>query len=238
VISPYLAPGFYEKALAAGRHRDIVGGRWDETGRIQMQILQEAGMEPHHRLVDIGAGSLRLGCKAVPFLHPGHYWASDASLALMQRGRAAELPDPGRLPENHLIGDAAFALPGLPPDIDFAIAFGVFTHLPEPVVAAALASLRPRLGAVRAFLFTVFLRPSESSGAFRQADGVVTHDTRPPYHQPEARLLALTAAAGWKAQRHKVLLPRGQALFIALPDPAAPGANQTATSDHNSPQTP
>lgn len=226
--SPYLAPGFYDKALAAGRHRDIVGGRWDETGRIQMQILQQAGLEPHHRLVDIGAGSLRLGCKAVPFLDAGHYWATDASLALMQRGRAVELPDPSRLPPDHLIEDAAFALPGLPADMDFAIAFGVFTHLPETTVARALASLRPRLASVQAFLFTVFLRPAQAPGPHRQADGVVTHDARPPYHLTAGHVMALTDAAGWKAQQHKALLPRGQAFFIARPGPEQAGANQPA----------
>ena len=38
--SPYLVPGFYDSALAQGRHRDIVGGRWDETGRLQLALLQ------------------------------------------------------------------------------------------------------------------------------------------------------------------------------------------------------
>lgn len=226
MTSPYLVPGFYEDALAKGRHRDIVGGRWDETGRIQMHILQEAGLQPHHHLVDIGAGSMRLGCKAVPFLERGHYWASDASLALMQQGRRAELPDPDRLPEDRLIEDAAFALPGLPETIDFAIAFGVFTHLPEPVVAAALASLRPRLNRVQAFLFTVFLRPAGAAGSLRQPDGVVTHDNRPPYHLTEDHLMALTVATGWKAQQHKTLLPRGQALFVARPAATPTPANQ------------
>lgn len=222
MTSPYLAPGFYDTALAKGRHRDIVGGRWDETGRVQMQILRDAGLMPHHRLVDIGAGSMRLGCKAVPFLDPGHYWASDASLALMQRGRQVELPDPARLPEDHLIEDADFALPGLPGDIDFAIAFGVFTHLPEATVSAALCTLRPRLAHVQAFLFTVFLAPPEHSGAFRQPDGVVTHPDRPPYHLTKDRVLALSASAGWSAQQTKALLPRGQALFRAEPLPLAP----------------
>ena len=83
-ISPYHAPDFYKDALAKGRHRDIVGGRWDETGRIQMQLLLEAGLLPQHHLLDIGAGSLRLGCKAVPYLNPGHYWATDLSGALLR----------------------------------------------------------------------------------------------------------------------------------------------------------
>ena len=54
--SPYLVPGFYDRALADGRHRDIVGGRWDETGRLQIALLTARGLQPHHHLLDIGAG--------------------------------------------------------------------------------------------------------------------------------------------------------------------------------------
>ena len=39
-----------------GRHREIVGGMWDELGRLQMGALQAHGMRPHHRLLDIGCG--------------------------------------------------------------------------------------------------------------------------------------------------------------------------------------
>lgn len=216
-VSPYLKPGFYDTALAKGRHRDIVGGRWDETGRIQMQILQGAGLQPHHRLLDIGAGSLRLGCKAVPFLDPGHYWATDASRALMLRGRAVELPEPERLPEDHLIEDSTFALPGVPDDIDFAIAFGVFTHLPLPVLTGALKHLRPRLASVQCFFFTVFLAPEGPVRPFRQADGVVTHPDRPPYHFYQTDIDRTCRETGWTATQSDLMLPRGQVLFRATP---------------------
>ncbi len=215
--SPYLAPGFYDTALAKGRHRDIVGGRWEETGRIQMQILQDAGLRPHHRLLDIGAGSLRLGCKAVPWLEPAHYWATDASLALMQRGYEVELAAKDRLPLSHLIEDADFALPGVPPEIDFAIAFGVFTHLPAPALQTALATARAGLPRLTAFLFTVFLAPDADSHAtpLRQPDGVVTHPDRPPYHLLACQVQAM--AIGWTLARAETMLPRGQALFVARP---------------------
>lgn len=216
-VSPYLVPGFYDTALAKGRHRDIVGGRWEETGRIQMQILCDAGMLPQRQLLDIGAGSLRLGCKAVPYLHPGHYWATDASRALMLRGRAVELADPGRLPEDHLIEDSVFALPGLPPTVDFAIAFGVFTHLPFAVLHDALGRMRPRLPQVRRLFFTVFLSPDPTGGALRQADGVVTHSDRPPYHFGGSDVLMACADAGWRAVVQERMLPRGQALIAATP---------------------
>ncbi|WP_354004048.1 class I SAM-dependent methyltransferase [Pseudotabrizicola algicola] len=218
-VSPYLVPGFYDTALARGRHRDIVGGRWDETGRVQMQILRDAGMEPHHHLLDIGAGSLRLGCKAVPYLDRGHYWATDASRALMLRGRAVELPDPERLPPEHLIEDSSFELPGLPETMDFAIAFGVFTHLPFDTLAGALDRMGPRLPRLKRLFFTVFLSPDPAAGPLRQPDGVVTHPDRPPYHFDPDAVLACCARTGWQAELQTALLPRGQALVAALPRP-------------------
>lgn len=215
--SPYLAPGFYDRALAEGRHRAIVGGRWEETGRLQMQALQAAGLEPQHRLLDIGAGALRLGCRAVPFLEPGNYWATDASLALMQRGYDHELAGKDRLSPDHLIEDAAFAFPGVPHDIDFAMAFAVFTHLPEAALRGALARARAAFPGLQAFLFTVFLCPPGHGGAFRQADGVVTHPDRPPWHLPQDRVETIVRGAGFTADFPGGMLPRGQALCVARP---------------------
>ena len=145
--SPYDAAGFYDTAIAAGRHRDVVGGRWDETGRAQMTALLEAGLLPHHHLLDIGAGSLRLGCKAVPYLDPGHYWATDASRAILLAGHGGELADPARLSPAHLVQDASFDFPAIPDDITHAIAFAVFPHLPMACLRRALTNLRrfPRL---------------------------------------------------------------------------------------------
>ena len=215
--SPYLAPGFYDRALAQGRHRDIVGGRWDETGRLQMRLLQEAGLQPQHRLLDIGCGALRLGCRAVPFLDPGHYWGTDASGALMARGRATELADPDRLPLDNLIEDAAFAFPGVPATIDFAIAFAVFTHLPADRLAPALANIRARFPALQHLLFTVFVAPDDHTGPLRQPDGVVTHPDRPPYHRPAGEVLQDARAAGFVATLCDTRLPRGQVLCLAQP---------------------
>jgi hypothetical protein len=213
--SPYLVPGFYERALAEGRHRDIVGGRWDEIGRLQLALLRAQGLEPRHTLIDIGAGSLRLGCKAVPFLEPDNYWATDASRPLMLRGREAELPDPARLPEEHLVEDATFAFPGLPDAPDFLIAFGVFTHLPPETTSEALKCIARRWPARPLFLFTVFLALEGHAGPLRQPDGVVTHPDRPPYHLTEPALRAMADAAGLTLTRLPDRLPRGQVLWRA-----------------------
>lgn len=216
-LSPYLAPGFYTKALAEGRHRAIVGGRWEETGRVQMAALRAVGLLPHHHLLDIGAGALRLGCKAVPYLDPGHYWATDAARALMLAGHRAELDDPGRLDPSHLLEDPDFGFAGLPETITHAIAFAVFPHLPMAFWAGALERLH-RFSRLERFLFTVFLAPEAAMNApFRQADGVVTHPARPPYHVSEPALQDLAAATGWALERQDRLLPRGQVMFVASP---------------------
>lgn len=214
-VSPYLAAGFYDRALAQGRHRQITGGWWEETGRLQLDLLRGAGLQPGHRLLDIGAGALRLGCKAVPYLDPGHYWATDASGALMRRGWQVELADRDRLPLRQLIEDAGFALPGVPGDIDFAIAFAVFTHLPPDCLAQALASLRARCPALRGFLFTVFLPPSADRP--RRGDDAVTHPDRPPRHVAAGSVGATCAAHGFVLTIRPDRLPRGQTLCLATP---------------------
>lgn len=180
-----------------------------------MAALTAEGMTSDDHLLDIGCGSLRLGHLAVPVLKHGHYWGTDASLALMRQGRAVELTDPASLPEDHLIEDAAFDYPGVPDRITFAIAFGVFTHLPAPMLATALANLRhfPRL---RCVLFTVFLAP-DGATATRQPDGVVTHPDRPPYHVTESLVETTIRVAGFTPARRPATLPRGQVLWVATP---------------------
>ncbi len=215
--SPYAAPGFYEKALAQGRHRDIVGGRWDETPRIVLPLLTQHGLTPDDHLLDIGAGALRLGRHLVPMV--AEYWATDASRALMLRGWETELDDPTRLrlPQSRLIEDATFAYPDTPDTITTALAFAVFTHLPARSLYEALSNLRPRFPRLRRVIFTAFLAPEGHTGPHRRKDGVVTHPDRFPWHMTETQALHIAQTAGFAAQSHPHRLPRGQILFTADP---------------------
>ncbi|MDQ2066163.1 class I SAM-dependent methyltransferase [Xinfangfangia sp. CPCC 101601] len=217
--SPYLKPGFYDQALEKGKHRDIVGGRWDETGFVQMAALIDEGLEPEHRLLDIGCGCLRLGHLAVNWLDSGHYWGTDASGPLMQRGWEVELSPAAqaRLPREQLVEDASFSYAGVPQDIDYAIAFGVFAHLPAEMLRPALISARKHLTSLQKLLFTVFIAPEGHAGAYRQKDGVVTHPHRPPYHRYRADVEADAEAAGFAVSWRTRVLPRGQDLCVLEP---------------------
>jgi len=73
---------------AYSRHTDIrvtedpkeaVGGLWEEVGRLQFDFLRHVGMQPGHRLLDVGCGTLRGGRHAIRYLEPGHYAGMDIS---------------------------------------------------------------------------------------------------------------------------------------------------------------
>lgn len=217
-VSPYLVPGFYETALTRGRHRDIIGGRWDETGRIQMDMLLRLGLQPQHRVLDIGCGPLRTGCRLVPFLDPGNYWGTDLSRALMATGYRQELTeaDRARLPEGQLVEDGNFDFPGLPRTFDIVLCFAVFTHLPLAHLGHGLRRVAERLD-FGLFAFTVFLAPDAAAAArpYRQPDGVVTHGDRTPWHVLAEDVTHLTADAGLKVDFRDDRLPRGQVLCVA-----------------------
>ena len=215
--SPYAAPGFYDDALAKGRHRDIVGGRWDETPRIVLPLLAEHGLTETDHLLDIGAGALRLGRHLAPMV--ADYWATDASRALMLKGWETELDEAGRsrIPQDHLIEDATFTYPQIPDSITTALAFAVFTHLPARSLHDALTNLHPRFPHLRRVIFTAFLAPEGHTGPHRQKDGVVTHPDRFPWHMTETQVLTIAETAGFAATAHPHRLPRGQILFTAQP---------------------
>lgn len=217
-LSPYLTEGFYADALARGRHRDIIGGRWDETGLIQMRLLIAEGLQPRHRLLDIGCGPLRTGCRLVSYLNPGHYWGTDLSGDLMRRGWHQELTESGRarLPATQLVEDADFTFPGIPDHFDMLFCFAVFTHLPLSFLETGLSGIARNFTTFEKLLFTVFLAPEDRFGQpFRQPDGVVTHPDRTPWHFRESDVLRLCRAAGLNAVRRDLRLPRGQVLFVA-----------------------
>lgn len=218
-ISPYHAPAFIPDALAKGQHRAIIGGRWEETGIIQMEMLLAEGLRPRHRMLDIGCGPLRTGCRVVPYLNPGHYWGSDLSRDLILKGYRAELTegDRARLPALQLVEDADFSFPGIPRDLDYLLCFAVFTHLPVNHLRRGLLRVADHFIRFEKFLFTVFLAPDAQSslGPVRQPDGVVTHDIRPPYHLLESDIHHFCAQAGLQVSIRANRLPRGQVLCVA-----------------------
>lgn len=112
------------------KHRSYVGGKWEEVGELQRNFLVAEGLEPHHRLLDVGCGSLRGGVQFVDYLDTGNYYGIDINANVIEAGYDNELTDEQRkrLPVTNLHStdrfDADFGV-----DFDVAIAQSVFTHV-------------------------------------------------------------------------------------------------------------
>src|SRR5205807_6035012 len=75
--SPYCKITEIREHVTAGHHRAIVGGAWEEIGRLQFEFLTGNGLKPHHRLLDVGCGALRGGLHFIRYLDEGNYVGVD-----------------------------------------------------------------------------------------------------------------------------------------------------------------
>jgi SAM-dependent methyltransferase len=188
--------------IAAGRHRELIGGLWEQMGPHQLGFLKSQGMSPHHRLMDIGCGALRLGTLAVDYLDAGHYFGSDISESLMRTGYDLELTEGGRArtPWSHFRASADFDLPDPDEHFDFAIAQSVFTHLPLNHLRRCLARLAPRMASGGRFFVTFFECGADQNvfETLAQPGGIVhTRDTIDPFHYRLDDLIWAIDRAPW-----------------------------------------
>jgi hypothetical protein len=138
-------------------HREYVGGMWDEIGQLQLQFLTARGLQPHHHLLDIACGSLRLGVKAIPLLEPGHYLGIDKEASLVKAGLEVELDPAVRAAKQpRIIVSDSFEFEKLGHRADFAIAQSLFSHFPPPLIHTCMAKLLPNLAEDGVFYATYF----------------------------------------------------------------------------------
>lgn len=189
--SPYYDEQAVQREVAAGRHREAIGGLWDELGELQLHFLKQQGLQRHHRLLDIGCGALRFGVKAVDHLDPGNYFGIDISEDLIEAGFQRELSPAqrARLPRHHLKTSSDFDLSFLPAKMDFAMAQSVFTHMPLNHIRRCLSQLAPKLESGGVFFATAWLVPDgwDLAMPFTQpgtlaGTPIVSFDVRDPYH--------------------------------------------------------
>ncbi len=164
--SRYGDTGLIQAAVDAGRHRNVVGGLWEEVGRLQFEFLKNQGLEPRHRLLDIGCGSLRGGVHFIRYLDPGQYFGVDINESLLTAGYEVELRKAGlqeRLPRQNLLCAGDFSLDAMPGCFDFALAQSLFSHLTFDRIRQCLERLAPKMnpgGPILCHVLRVARRPA------------------------------------------------------------------------------
>ena len=187
VLSAYDDLAEVQRAVNEGHHRELVGGMWDEIGRLQLEYMLEKGLERRSRLIDVGCGSLRGGVHFVSYLNEDRYFGLDSNLPLLQAGYEIELKAldlQGKLPRRNLVRDDEFNFDLFDSEFDFAIAQSLFTHVPVNHIRLCLTRLARKMPTGGRFFATFFI--VEDSHPYGEPSlhvgGITSFDAKDPFH--------------------------------------------------------
>jgi SAM-dependent methyltransferase len=209
-----------EQRVEDGRHRKVIGGRWDQLGNLQLDFLRQRGLRPHHAVLDVGCGSLRAGVKLVPYLEPGNYYGIDLNDVLIEAGYEREIVPAGlddRLPRANLAVNDSFDASGFDRRFDFAIAHSVFTHVPWNDIRLCLEMLCDVMADDGSFFATYFELPEDEpsrSHVVHAPGDLETSANADPYHYRVSDLHHACRGLPWRVHWHGEWgHPRGQKMM-------------------------
>jgi SAM-dependent methyltransferase len=185
------------KEIAEGHHRDVVGGMWDEIGRLQLDFLKRRGLVPEHKFLDVGCGCLRGGIHFIRYLNEGNYYGLDMNLSLIDAGKF-ELASAGLSERNAtLLVNDKFEFWRFGVEFDFALALSVFTHLFMNHISRCLVEVKRVLKQDGRFYATFFQAPHPAylTPIVHYPGDVTTNYDSDPFHfsYEEVRVLAENA---------------------------------------------
>lgn len=158
-----------ELSPGANHYRAYIGypGNYDLIAAMTFNLLTTLGLRQHHKLVDVGCGSLRIGRLLIPYLNAGNYVGIEPHEWLVREGIKREVgSDQVRIKRPKFYFSASpEVLAGAGPRLDFAVAQSVFSHCGVDLVRGWLAGISPALASDGALLAT-FL-PGEEDYAGR-----------------------------------------------------------------------
>jgi len=187
VGSNYDDPEMIASSVAAGKHRSVIGGLWDEIGRLQFDFMVSQGLEPHHHLLDIGCGSLRGGVHFIGYLDSGNYFGIDSNQSLIDAGLSIESKVYGleaKVRSENFSRTDNFDFSFLDMKIDFAIAQSVFTHIDLNKIRLCLFRLKNCL-TIGGKLFATYFELAEENDLDQEIHrfgDTYTAFNRDPYH--------------------------------------------------------
>jgi cyclopropane fatty-acyl-phospholipid synthase-like methyltransferase len=178
-------------------HRLIVGGQWDEIGRLQFDFMVSRGLTPASNLLDVGCGALRGGVHFVNYLDDGNYYGIDINKSLLKAGEQ-ELRSAGLDKRVFLQQTDCFDATGFGAVFDFGISVSLITHLCANQIIYCFLQMRRVMHENSRFYFTFFEVPElPMPDAYTQPRGrVTTHFLSDPFHYTREQVEYFARSAG------------------------------------------
>ena len=211
----------YEKQLSKSdilqnKHRDFIGGKWQEIGQLQYDFMLSQGLQPQHKLADIGCGCLRGGIYFIKYLETQNYYGLDINASLITAAnheiKLAQLE--AKKPQ--LLVNDRFELDRFGQKFDFMLSVSVFTHLPMNMIIRCLSEVQKTLAPDGKYYSTFFAAPDSAHTAqiAHQPGGITTNYDRDPYHYSVEEMSFMARIAGlevnligeWQHPRNQQML--------------------------------
>jgi SAM-dependent methyltransferase len=178
-----------------------------------MRYIRHLGLQPRHRLLDFGCGTLRTGKHLIDFLEPDHYMGVDISRKAIEHSL-------GLIEANERIAKKRPILRAVSPfdDLDlpwtpdFILCHSVFTHLTRPAARRTFRQLRTAMGPQTTLALTAFCADTYDHAGYK--------DIR--YPAPE--IMALAAGAGIALRILEGEWGISQTIFFGMATDRRPGS--------------
>jgi SAM-dependent methyltransferase len=156
-------------ALRTGdpHYRAYVGppAQYDFMGITQVALLCGAGLREHHKLLDIGCGSLRAARMLIPFLSRGHYFGIEPNKWLVREGIAKNIGGQLALMKRPKFSySSQFDCDAFGEKFDFIIAQSILSHTEVGLARKCIGNVSRAIAPDGLFLATFVLpRPKSNT---------------------------------------------------------------------------
>lgn len=163
-----------EDILGLSRHigdlhyRAYIGppDEYDLVSAMSFNLLTSCGLRQHHKVLDIGCGSLRIGRLLIPYLNAGNYVGLEPNSWLVEAGLRYEVgQEIIRLRRPVFIYDTALETLASGTRFDYIIAQSIFSHTAPDLLERWIRDVSRCIGESGVLLATVLEGEEECEGS-------------------------------------------------------------------------
>jgi hypothetical protein len=185
----------YRREVGPGRLYDVIGAQ-------QFCLMVRLGLREHHKLIDLGCGSLRGGRLFIPYLLPGNYHGIEPNAKLIREGIQYELGwsirDVKR-PTFYHFDNFAISQTGI--QADFILAQSILSHAGNDILEKIIREASLTLVKDGKFAATFF------EGAWQAKTGWLGHEV---ITYPYSHIIKIAKANRLSVQKLDTTHPVGQ----------------------------